>query len=69
MMIGVESEKQTNGCWGFVMAGATCMYGHSYGDVNNYVEPDTSDDYVGDDELVFEFSPHDNNECVDCDGL
>jgi len=45
------------------------MYGHSYGDVNNYVEPDTSDDYVGDDELVFEFSPHDNNECVDCDGL
>jgi hypothetical protein len=42
---------------------------YTYGDKENDVEPDEGDDNIGNDELVFEFPPQDNDECVDCDGL
>jgi hypothetical protein len=45
------------------------MDGHSYGNENDYIYPDTGDYNIGNNELVFKFPPHDNYEGVDRDGL
>jgi len=65
----IEIDKPTHRRWGFVVVRTASVDRHAYGDEENDKDPDKRNNDVGDNELVFELPPHDDNDCVDCDGL